>query len=216
MPASRRGGARIRLHRSRSLDARDRTTHEGIPITTVARTLLDLAAIVEAGRLERALAQAEHLQLYDHVALLDVLERGNGHQGTAILAAATRRDPKWTRSEFEAEFLQLLRAAGLPEPLVNHTLDAPDHPGLEVDFLWPAAGLIVETDGWETHRSRAAFEADRRKDAALTAGGYRVVRFTRREVSEHSRRVVARLRSLLPYSFASASRNASSSGSSIE
>jgi predicted transcriptional regulator of viral defense system len=82
----------IRLHRSRSLDARDTTNHQGIPITSVARTLLDLAATVRADRLERALAQAQRLQLYDHGAITDVLERSNGHRGKGVLAAATSRE----------------------------------------------------------------------------------------------------------------------------
>jgi hypothetical protein len=74
--------------------------------------------------------------------------------------------------------MKLVRAAALPEPLVNLSLAAPDHPRLEVDFCWPSHHLIVETDGWESHRTRAAFEADRRRDAALQAGGWRVMRFT--------------------------------------
>jgi predicted transcriptional regulator of viral defense system len=75
---SRDGVPGIRLHRSRSLDARDTTTHQGIPITTIARTLLDLAATVRKDRLERALAQAERLRVYDHRAITDVIARGNG------------------------------------------------------------------------------------------------------------------------------------------
>ena len=71
-----------------------------------------------------------------------------------------------------------MREAGLPEPMVNASLTAPDHPRLEVDLHWPTHHLIVELDGYETHRTRAAFEADRHRDAALTAEGYRVVRFT--------------------------------------
>ena len=71
-----------------------------------------------------------------------------------------------------------MRGAGLPEPLVNSRVDAPDHPYLEVDFLWPKRALIVETDGYDSHGTRRAFEADRAKDAALTAAGFRVVRFT--------------------------------------
>jgi Transcriptional regulator, AbiEi antitoxin/Protein of unknown function (DUF559) len=172
----------IRLHRSRSLDARDTTGHGGIPITTVARTLLDLAATVRAVRLERALAQAQRLQLYDHRAITDVIARSNGHRGTGVLAKATsRNDPKWTRNDYEAWFLALVREAGLPEPLVNESLAAPDHPALDPDFCWPTHRLIVETDGWETHRTRAAFEQDRARDAALTADGWRVVRFTYHE-----------------------------------
>jgi very-short-patch-repair endonuclease len=209
-PRGRHGARGIRLHRTRSLDARDTTTHEGIPITTVARTLLDLSATVPAQRLERALAQAEHLRFYDHRAITD------GHRGTAALARATASEPKWARNDVEARFLKLVRDARLPEPLVNHPLDVPDHGHCEVDFFWPAYHLIVETDGWETHGTRAAFEHDRARDAALQAIGHRVVRFTRREVRDRPRTVIRRLRATLRYSCAIASRNAASSGSSIE
>ncbi|MGZ8635069.1 MAG: hypothetical protein ACXWZZ_14605 [Solirubrobacteraceae bacterium] len=129
----------------------------------MSRTLLDLAATVRPSELERALAQAEGLQLYDHCAIEGVITRCNGHRGTKTLAKATRREPKWTRNEWEAEFLQLIRNAGLPEPLVN--------------------------DG-----TRAAFRHDRAKDAALTAAGHRVLRFTKDVEPEL---VVRRLRALL-------------------
>jgi very-short-patch-repair endonuclease len=74
--------------------------------------------------------------------------------------------------------LALIRRTGLPEPLVNHTLIAPDHGPCEVDFYWPTQRLIVETDSWRAHGTRHAYQHDRAKDAALTAAGYRVVRFT--------------------------------------
>jgi hypothetical protein len=211
--ANRRARGAIRLHRTRSLDARDTTTHEHIPITTIARTLLDLAATTNEHRLERALAQAHHLRIYDHTQITDVLARANGHRGTTALAQATaREDPTLTASDWEVRMLALIREAGLPEPLVNHALDAPDHGYCRPDFYWPAHNLIVETDGWETHGTRPAFEHDRAKDAALTAAGFRVVRFAWRADDATIRR---RLERLL-YSSASASRNASSSGSSIE
>ena len=93
---SRARGARagIGVHRSRSLDAKDTTSHHGIPITTVARTLLDLAASVSAHRLERALAQAERLRLYDHRALQDVLARANGHRGRTPWPRAITHKPR--------------------------------------------------------------------------------------------------------------------------
>jgi very-short-patch-repair endonuclease len=175
VPTSRRGDGSIRLHRSRSLDARTTTTHDGIPITTVARTLLDLAATLTPERLERALAQAERLRLYDH---RTVSAPANGHRGATALARAIAREPRFTRSAFEARVLRLVRQNGLPEPLTNTVLSAPDHPRLEVDLFWPAHRLIVETDGFETHGTRAAFEADRARDAALQAAGFRVLRFT--------------------------------------
>jgi Protein of unknown function (DUF559) len=191
----RHGAPGIRLHRSRSLDAQDTTNHHGIPVTTVSRTLLDLAATARPGELERALAQAERLQLYDHRAIESVSARCNGHRGTHVLAQATTREAKWTRNEWEAAFLHLLRQGGMPEPLVNDAFHAPDHGHCEPDYHWPTHQVIVETDGWETHRTRQAFKNDRAKDAALTASGYRVLRFTKDVEPEL---VVRRLRALLP------------------
>jgi predicted transcriptional regulator of viral defense system len=192
--AARAGNAELRLHRSRSLIACDTTTHQGIPITSVARTLLDLAATVRPDRLERALAQAEHLELYDHTAITELLARANGHRGRKALTEATALEPKLTRSEWEVRMLRLVRAAALPEPLVNLPFDVPDYGECRPDFHWPLHRLIVETDGWRTHRTRAAFESDRAKDAALTAAGYRVVRFTWRTPDAT---IVRRLRALL-------------------
>jgi predicted transcriptional regulator of viral defense system/very-short-patch-repair endonuclease len=178
VPRRRAANATIRPHISRSLIARDTTTRQGIPITSVARTLLDLAATVKPHHLERALAQAEHLELYDHRAITDLLARSNGHRGQKALTEATALDPRLTKSEWEVRMLRLVRTAALPEPLVNLPFDAPDYGECKPDFHWPAHRLIVETDGWRTHRTRAALESDRAKDAALTAAGYRVVRFT--------------------------------------
>jgi hypothetical protein len=124
-PASRDGVPGIRLHRSRSLDAQDTTHHQGIPTTTVHRTLLDIAAQVPDHHLERALAQTERLQLYDHRAIEDVIARSNGHRGTTRLAHAIAADPQFTRGELEARMRKLSRDNGLPAPISNHTLDAP-------------------------------------------------------------------------------------------
>jgi Transcriptional regulator, AbiEi antitoxin/Protein of unknown function (DUF559) len=184
----------IRLHTSRSLDAQDTTRHEAIPITTVPRTLLDLAATARNDQLENALAQAMYLQLYDQRAIDDVIARANGHRGTSVLKQATRKDPQITKSMWEVRMLGLVRAAGLPEPITNRSLHAPDHGECKPDFYWPAYGLIVETDGWEAHRTLAAFRSDRAKDAALTAAGYKVLRFTW-DVSDAT--ILRRLRPLL-------------------
>ena len=178
-PRGRHGAPGIRLHRSRSLDAQDTTHHEGIPTTTVSRTLLDLASSARPSELERALAQSERLQLYDHRATTDVLARANGHKGTQVLARATSRKPRWTQNEWEAEFLDLIRQAGLPEPQTNDAFHVPDHGQCEPDFHWPQHRVIVETDGFETHGTRQAFRNDRAKDAALTAAGHSILRFTR-------------------------------------
>jgi hypothetical protein len=194
-PRGRHGAPGIRLHRSRCLDALDTTTHQGIPTTTVHRTLLDVAALARDGELERALAQAERLQLYDHRAVHATLARNDGHRGTGVLAQATTRTPKWTRNEWEAEFLALIRAAGLPEPHTNEAFHVPDHGPCQPDYHWPEHRVIVELDGFETHGTRAAFRADRAKDAALTAHGHRVLRFTR---DDEPALAIKRVHALLP------------------
>jgi very-short-patch-repair endonuclease len=193
-PVTRHGVPGTRLHRTRSLDAQDTTRHEGIPITTVHRTLLDLAATTRADQLENALAQAMHLQRYDQRAIDDVIARSNGHRGTKVLAEATKEEPQITKSMWEMRMLKLVRSAHLPEPICNKALHVPDHGECVPDFYWPAYDLIVETDGWEAHRTLAAFRADRAKDAALTAAGYRVLRFTW-DVDDAT--ILRRLRSLL-------------------
>jgi hypothetical protein len=193
-PRSRQGVRGIRLHTSRSLDDQDTTRHEGIPITTVHRTLLDLAAATRDDQLERALAQAMYLQLYDHRAITDVIARSNGHRGTKVLEQATRQEPKLTKGAWEIRMLRLVRSAHLPEPICNRPLHAPDHGECKPDFYWPAHALIVETDGWEAHRTPAAFRGDTAKDAALTAAGYRVLRFT---WDIHDATILRRLRALL-------------------
>jgi hypothetical protein len=130
---SREGAAGIPLHRSRFLDARDCTRHHGIPITTIPRTLLDLAATVAAHRLEPITTPSGR--------------------------ATTSRPGSWASCATRACQNPTSTIPSLPP-----TTDA-----WQPDFCWPTHRLIVETDGWETHRTRAAFEQDRRRDAALTA-----------------------------------------------
>jgi hypothetical protein len=177
-PHGRHAVPGVRRHQARSLLAGDITTHNGMPITSVARTLLDLAATAHRHHLERAVAQAERLELYDHRQIEDLLERANGHRGRKPLARATAQEPAFTRSDLESTFLDLTRETSLGEPRTNVVLGAPDHPLLEVDCYWPAHRLVVELDGWRSHGTRAAFRADRRRDAALHARGDRVLRFT--------------------------------------
>jgi very-short-patch-repair endonuclease len=110
------------------------------------------------------------------------------------LTEATAHEAKLTRSELEAIFLDLVRQAGLPDPQANLPLTALGHVRLDPDFAWPACRLVVETDGWETHRTRAAFKRDRRKDAALVADGWRVMRFPYDDVTQDGATVVERLR----------------------
>jgi hypothetical protein len=186
---------RIRLHRSSTLSADDVTTHRGIPVTTVARTLLDVAATLAEPSLARTVEQTEIRRLFDLDAIDDTLARNPHHPGAARLRAALAlyRHDEITRSELEAIFRTLCDDHGLPHPLVNHIVE-----GKEVDFFWPGQRLIVETDGRATHFTIAAHERDRARDAHLTTLGYRVLRFTERQVSADAVTVANRLRALLP------------------
>lgn len=192
-PHGRHAVSGVTRHQARSLAAHDTTTHEGMPITSVARTLLDVAATATRHHLERAVAQAERLQLYDGRAIADVLARTNGHRGRKALANATAQEPAFTRSDLESTFLDLATDTSLGPPQTNVVLSAPDHERLEVDCYWPAHRLVVELDGFESHRTRAAFEVDRQRDAALLARGDRVLRFTWRAVMRNGATVKRRL-----------------------
>ncbi len=166
---------RIRLHRSSTLGADDVTTHRGIPVTTVARTLLDVAATLPPPQLGRTIEQTEIRRLFDLKAVEQTLARTPHHRGAAKLRSALERyrDDEHTRSELEAIFLALCDAHDIPRPLVNHIVEEK-----EVDFLWPHQRVIVETDGRATHFTIAAYEGDRARDARLLALGYRTMRVT--------------------------------------
>jgi very-short-patch-repair endonuclease len=185
--APRRTGkerAGIEVHRATGLNTRDVTRVKGIPCTTIARTLLDLAGTIDGSALERAVEQAEKLRVFDLAAAVDVLERAGRRRGAttlrAVLAAYTP-EPAFTRSEMEKAFLAFCREAGIPRPRVNMFVPVPGD-GFEVDFIWPDKRLIVEADSRRHHGTRAAFERDRRRDQQLTAAGWRVVRFTWRQI----------------------------------
>jgi very-short-patch-repair endonuclease len=165
-----------------SLTHAEVTRKDGIPVTTPARTLLDLAAGLPERELHRALDQAEIQALTDYPSL-DALARARiGHRGAGELRRAlTRHDAgaTLTRSELEERFLELCNAHHIPRPQVNVYAA-----GLQVDFLFAAARLVVETDGFRYHRTRAAFERDRERDQELAVAGYRVLRFTYRQIVE--------------------------------
>jgi very-short-patch-repair endonuclease len=174
----------IDVHRTGTLTPADCTIHDGIPCTTLARTLLDLADVVYPRDLERAIEQAEVLRLFDLRAVDEVLARANGRRGAGVLRAvlAGLEQPALTDTELEERFLMLCRAATLPSPEVNVWLDIDDLPAVKADFLWRAERLVIETDGWESHGTRQAFERDRRRDERLKLAGYDLLRFTRRRI----------------------------------
>ncbi len=174
------------------------TAVDRIPVTTVARTLLDLAAVLPRSQLERAMERAEALQLTDVVPLDALLERHRGHRGTAALRERLERGikPALTRSELEDRFLAFLDAHGLPRAEVNSHLQLGDR-CFEADFIWREQRLIVELDGHETHGTRAAFERDRERDRILQAHGWRVVRITWRQLHDDPGTIAADLLRLL-------------------
>jgi very-short-patch-repair endonuclease len=192
---SRRPRQGIRLHNVRSLHDDDRDTVEGIPVTSLHRTLLDYAQTAWEQHLRHAVDAAERRERLDARKLEALYERSRGHHGIGALKAAVARlrgSPPWTRSELERRFLALIRDAGLPEPQTNVLIE-----GELVDCFWPEAALIVEVDSYEFHKSRAQFDADRRRDAKLMVAGYRVLRVTQPRVEFGARALVSDLRALL-------------------
>jgi hypothetical protein len=184
----------------RTLGPRDVTTVDGIPCTAVARTLLDLAEGVDRRALERACDRAEQLRLVDWRDVTDVLERAKGRHGAHSLKAVVETHDigrSLTRSELEERFLALCADAGIERPEVNAWIPLDEGDGLEADFLWRRGRLIVETDGYGAHGTRAAFERDRRRDRRLTVAGWRVVRCSRRQVLAEPEELAAALTTLL-------------------
>ncbi len=188
----------IQIHRSSTLRVADVTVHEGIPITTVARTLLDLAEAIDQRGLERAIEQAEVLRLFDGGAVDDLLARSNGRRGCGRLrlALAAAAEPAIAASELEERFLALCLRHRLPRPEVNVWIETEDGP-LKVDFLWRRQRLVVETDGYGFHRSRGSFERDHRRDGLLSLSGWRVQRFTWRQVTREEEQTVRTVRAAL-------------------
>jgi very-short-patch-repair endonuclease len=192
---SRRGRAGITLHLVRRLEPGDRERHGGIPVTSVARTLLDLAEVVRPRARARAFEEAERLRLLDLRAVGRLLERSNGRRGVGRLrrlAREYRDEPAPTRSDFERDFLDLCREHGLPRPTSNVQLGE-----YEIDMLWSRQRLAVELDSRGFHQTRAAFERDRLRDADLQLAGYRVVRITHRRFTREPAAVAEMLRRML-------------------
>jgi very-short-patch-repair endonuclease len=179
----------IQIHRTGSLPVDETTGLRGVPITSVPRTILDLAAHLHRKPLDRAISQAVALGLANSQALLDVANRHLGRRGALRLRTVlTGPGPAFTRSEAEERFLDLLRRARIDPPEVNTRLL-----GLEVDFYWPRRQLVVEVDGRAFHSSPLDFERDRARDAELAAVGIRVVRVTWRQLTSAPEAILVRL-----------------------
>jgi very-short-patch-repair endonuclease len=184
----------IDIHCVRRLHPEDVTVLHGLPITTPARTLVDLCAKVPPRMIERALEQSHVLQLIAPGAVEHALQRAPGRKTAALrrLLARESRTPTLTRSELEEAFLALCRRGGLPDPEVNVRLH-----GYEVDFLWRRQRRVIEVDGYAFHSVKGAFERDRRKDVDLELAGFPVTRFTHDQVIYHPEDTLRRARQLV-------------------
>jgi predicted transcriptional regulator of viral defense system len=189
----------IDVHTSLTLEPADITTIDGIPCTTVARTLVDLGDVVSRREVEQAVNQAEVLRLFDGKAVNEALARAGPRRGAGILRAVLDdyTQPALTRKGVEERFLALCLAASLPSPAVNEWITLNDGVAYQPDFLWRTEKLIAETDGRDVHTTRKAFEHDRLRDQRLTLAGYTVVRFTWRQVVGQPGSVAEALRGLL-------------------
>jgi very-short-patch-repair endonuclease len=185
----------IRLHRARDLHRHDMTRRDGIPTTSVPRTLLDLAVVAPDRALKRAVNEADRRGRLNREAVRELLERNQGRRGTRRLRAVIARvDPgtRRTRSELEVDFRKLWREFKIEEPISNETVA-----GYEVDMFWPEADLIVELDHYDYHRTPAEFTNDRRKWAALKKLGHEVLPVSDEWLNNDPREVAETVRALL-------------------
>jgi hypothetical protein len=195
-PGGRQGIERrsgIWVHRCK-LRSGDTTTRDGFPVTTVARTLFDLAEVAPYETLKGAAEEADRLKRLRLRELEAVCERGRGRRAlrpTRRLLAELR-SPHEGRSSLEIRFAAFVGEHRLPPPAQNA-----DVLGHEVDALWPEAKLIVELDSWEHHGHRAAFERDRARDPKLLIAGYRTIRVTHRRLDREPARLAEEIRRLL-------------------
>jgi very-short-patch-repair endonuclease len=195
--SGRRSPPGIRLHRSGRLTDPDVTVHEGIPTTTVARTLLDLADVLSNQALKRAINEAEYLRLLDTTALIAVVNDNPGRCGARLLNAA-KGPLELTESVLEDRFLGLVERRGLPRPRVGAWVA-----GHRADFYWPEAALVVELDGFAAHGTRTRFEGDRRRDRALGRAGQRTIRLTANALAYDEEAIAEELEDALSRSRAS-------------
>ncbi len=194
VPRRRRAPPGIVFHEAK-LHPADQTLHDGIPVTAIPRTLLDLAATLSPTQQDHAFWEAERLGLIDPHELRAFLARSHGRRGMARLRLLADRllPPELTvRSPLERRFYELVRDAGLPPPALNVKVE-----GFEVDACWAEQRLVVELDGHAYHRGVDAFERDRRRDTRLQLAGYRVLRITQRRLDYESSSVLDELGRLI-------------------
>jgi very-short-patch-repair endonuclease len=193
-PVARRPRLPVRIHRARRLLDADRKVMDGIPVTAVPRTLLDLASALKFEQLEKLVERAEDRELFDLRAVEELLARTVGHHGHKRLreAIALYKPSSFTRSTLEKRFLELCLEAGLQQPRTNFVVH-----GFELDCYWPEFRFAVELDVFETHGTRAAFERDRKRQEDLLLLGIAMTRVTGPRLEREPREVIARVRRLL-------------------
>jgi hypothetical protein len=193
MTPTERRVAGVQTRRSRGLVPEDVTTWRGIPVTTVPRTLVDLAAVLPLHDLTRACHEAGVRHGTTPAMVEKVLGRHPRRPGAAKLRGALRGDVPVTLSRLEARFLERLRSIDRPLPETNRPAG-----GRRVDCRWPAQRLTVELDSYRYHGSRHAWEQDRRREREAHARGDEFRRYTYGDVFEHPGLMLAELRALLP------------------
>jgi very-short-patch-repair endonuclease len=182
----------ITIHRSRVLEPHDLTRRLRIPVTSPARTIIDIAPRLSRKQLERAISEADRLDLVSPDRLRDALDGRRRTPGVSVLRATLdARTFRLTASELERLFLAIVKAAGLPLPETGRRVN-----GFVVDFFWPALGLVVEADGLRYHRTPAQQARDRLRDQAHTAAGLVALRFTHEQIAKEPAHVVAVLRAV--------------------
>jgi len=166
----------------------------GIPATSVARTALDLAAIIRFRNLRRLIRRSEELRVFDLADFRSILTRNQGHRGAAPLsrALAIYEPPRLTRSEFEREFAVRAEQMGLPSFATNL-----NESGYELDVYWPELRFAVELDVYETHGGHESFEEDRRRDEDLKLAGIELSRVTGPRFEREPQQVMKRVARLL-------------------
>jgi hypothetical protein len=179
-------------HESRRMHPDDRFGWLGIPVTAVARTLVDIAGVLSAERLGRACHEGGVLHGTTPRDVDAALARRPNAKGAAVLRALLHGDTRITLSELERRFLLLLHQARLPPPLTNRAVA-----GRRVDARWPDLRVTVELDSYRFHSSRHAWEQDRRREREAYARGDAFRRYTWHDVTEDTRRLLAELRGLL-------------------
>jgi very-short-patch-repair endonuclease len=183
----------IAVHRTRQLKPRDRTRLQGIPITTPARTLIDVAAVLTDAELRHAVRRAQGLRRVNLRQLLEVIGRLGPRRGSRRLSEAIATGPAPTRSALEDAVLDLLLRAGFEPPDVNRPLVIEGR-RLIPDFRWPGQHLILEADGAAWHDNAIARGDDLERQALLEAAGERVIRVTWHQAVTRSAETVDRLR----------------------